>query len=65
MAKVCLGLKAVREERLLTQMELAKKAGLNHTTIVMAEKGQGVALATVRALCSALRVKPEKLLSEA
>jgi transcriptional regulator with XRE-family HTH domain len=55
-------LKTVRELRLMTQRELAEKAGVSQTTIVRIERGQQGALSTIRKLADALEVQPGELL---
>jgi transcriptional regulator with XRE-family HTH domain len=55
-------LKTVRELKLMTQRELAEKAGVSQTTIVRIERGQQGALSTIRKLADALEVQPGELL---
>jgi transcriptional regulator with XRE-family HTH domain len=55
-------LKTVRELRLMTQRELAEKAGVSQTTIVRIERGKQGALSTIRKLADALEVQPGELL---
>lgn len=62
MAKVCMNLQKVREEKLLTQAELGKLANLTTATVYRAEKGRGMSLATVKSLAKALGVKPDRIL---
>ncbi len=53
----------LREERLWTREELAKRAGVSPTTITLAESGRThVRLSTVRKLADALEVDPQHLL---
>lgn len=55
-------LRAWRMVRLLTQQELADRAGLSISTVVRIEATLGLAnLATVRALAWALGITPERL----
>jgi transcriptional regulator with XRE-family HTH domain len=55
-------LKTVREQKLMTQREVAEKAGVSPTTIVRIERGQLGALSTIRKLADALEVQPGELL---
>jgi transcriptional regulator with XRE-family HTH domain len=58
-------LKAARVRRLLTQEELAKKAGVSPSTIVNIERDQTVPhFRTIRKLAAALDVDPTSLLGE-
>jgi DNA-binding XRE family transcriptional regulator len=50
-------LRTVREHKLLTQRDLAEKAGISQTTIVRIEEGQAAALSTIRKLADALEVQ--------
>lgn len=50
-----------RADRLLTQTELAKKAGVTRETVVSAEAGQPIRLATVRKLAAALGIEEAAL----
>lgn len=55
-------LKAARMRRLLTQEELAEKAGVSHSTIVNIERDQTVLhFRTIRKLAKALDVDPTSL----
>ena len=58
-------LQAVREARAWSVHELARAAGISHTTIIGAEKGAHVRWATVRALAKALDVTPQALYVDA
>jgi transcriptional regulator with XRE-family HTH domain len=58
-------LKAARVRRLLTQEELAKKAGVSPSTIVNIERDQTAPhFRTIRKLAEALDVDPTSLLGE-
>jgi transcriptional regulator with XRE-family HTH domain len=59
-------LRRLRNERLLSQRELAEKAGLSPTTILKLEAGRVEEShpRTVRKLVQALDVKPAELLGE-
>jgi len=58
-------LKAARVRRLLTQEELAEKAGVSPSTIVNIERDQTVPhFRTIRKLAEALDVNPTSLLGE-
>ena len=60
------GLGAVRQARLLTQLELAERSGLNVASISLLETGRRKALyRTIRQLAVALEVTPEELLTAA
>jgi transcriptional regulator with XRE-family HTH domain len=60
------GLGAARQAKLLTQLELAERAGMNVASISLLETGRRKALyRTVRQLAAALEVAPEALLSAA
>ena len=54
-----------RQRRLLTQEELAEKAGVGVTTIVRIEAGQSARISTLRKLAAALDVTPEQLMGDA
>ena len=53
-----------RQRRLLSQEELAQKAGIGVTTVVRIEGGQGARLSTLRKLADALEITPDQLLGE-
>jgi len=56
-------LKALRVRAALSQRDLAKKAGVAHTTIVRLEGGDpNVLPSTLRKLAAALKVKPAELI---
>ena len=56
-------LRELRMRAALSQRDLAKKAGLTHTTIVRLEAGNpNVLPSTLRKLAQALRVKPTELI---
>ncbi len=58
-------LRMLREAAGLTQLELAAASGLRHETLSRLELGrQGASAATVRTLARALRVAPERFLSD-
>jgi transcriptional regulator with XRE-family HTH domain len=58
-------LKEVRTRRLLTQEELAEKAGISAATVVNVERNQQEPhFRTIRKLAKALDVDPTKLLGE-
>jgi len=58
-------LKAWREQRLLTQRELAEKAGVDQSTIVRVERsGKAPRFGTLRKLAKALEVAPQLLRRE-
>jgi DNA-binding XRE family transcriptional regulator len=58
-------LRAAREQRILTQAELAKLADLSEQTVRQLELGNQRARATtLRALAKALRVQPQDLIEE-
>lgn len=60
------GLGAARQAKLLTQLELAERAGMNVASISLLETGRRKALyRTVRQLAAALDVAPEELLAAA
>lgn len=52
-----------RRYRLLTQAELAEKAGITKGTIIRAEAGGNTHFAKIRAIASALDVEPRQLLA--
>jgi transcriptional regulator with XRE-family HTH domain len=57
-----LRLREVREEKLLTQVELAARAGVTEATISRLETGvTQPRISTVRKLAAGLGVKPEQL----
>jgi transcriptional regulator with XRE-family HTH domain len=51
-----------RQRRLLTQEDLASKAGVGVTTVVRIESGAGARISTLRKLATALEVTPDQLL---
>jgi transcriptional regulator with XRE-family HTH domain len=53
-----------RQRRLLTQEELAEKAGVGVTTIVRIEAGQGARISTLRKLAQALDITAEQLMGD-
>lgn len=56
------GLRTLREERMLTQQELAAEAGLTITTVSRIETGKvKPSLRTIRALAKAFRCSPQDL----
>jgi transcriptional regulator with XRE-family HTH domain len=59
-------LKAARRQAMLTQGELAKKAGVGITTIVRIEKGYipEPRVSTLRKLATALEIDPRQLLGD-
>ncbi len=58
-------LKEIRTRRLLTQEELAEKAGVNHSTVVNTERNQTEPhFRTIRKLAAALNIDPTELLGD-
>jgi transcriptional regulator with XRE-family HTH domain len=57
-------LRRLRERRLLSQEELAAKAGLSRPTVSRIERGMDARPATIRRLAKALRVPPTDLIDE-
>jgi transcriptional regulator with XRE-family HTH domain len=58
-------LKAIRTRRLLTQEQLAERAGIDHSTVVNAErKNTEPHFSTIRKLAKALDVDPTELLGD-
>ncbi len=57
-------LRAVRRRRLLTQEELAAKAGVGVATIIRLEDGKPGRISTIRKLAQALDVTADELLGE-
>jgi predicted transcriptional regulator len=55
-------LRRLREERAMSQRDLAEKAGLTQATIVHAEAGALTRHVTVRKLAAALHVNPIELM---
>lgn len=56
------GLKAVREEKFVTQLELAEAAGVTQGSVSALETGdRGAYTATIRKLAAALEVEPGAL----
>ena len=53
-----------RQRRLLTQEDLAKRAGVGVQTIIRIEGGQGARISTLRKLAEALDVTADQLLGE-
>ena len=59
---VLIHLRRLREERAMSQRDLAKKAGVTQVTIVHAEAGALTRHVTVRKLADALGVDPRDLM---
>jgi transcriptional regulator with XRE-family HTH domain len=58
-------LRELRRKRMLSQQELARKAGAGQATISLLERGQRSAQPrTVRRLADALGIEPRELLAE-
>jgi len=58
-------LREVRESKLVTQAELAAKAGVSEATIVRVEHGQSMPrFSTIRKLARALNVDPAALIGD-
>jgi transcriptional regulator with XRE-family HTH domain len=58
-------LRQLRRERMLSQQELAKKAGAGQATLSLLERGERTAQPrTVRRLADALGVEPRELVAE-
>lgn len=58
------GLRGRRLAAVLTQEDLAKRAGVAEGTIVSAEQGKKVRISTVRKLAAALGVEPSELITD-
>lgn len=58
------GLRRLRELKVMSQRELAAKAGVSPATVVRAERGEVARFVTVRRLAEALGVPPEALVSD-
>ncbi len=59
------GLKAAREQKFITQKELADRAGMSQASVWQLETlGRGAYVVTIRKLAEALEVKPEVLVEE-
>ena len=56
-------LRAARETRLLTQDELAAKAGVSRFTVARTERGAPARFSTVRKFAQALGVDPAELMA--
>ncbi len=56
-------LRAAREARLITQEELAQKAGVSRFTVARTERGEPARYSTVRKLAEALEVEPATLMA--
>jgi predicted transcriptional regulator len=54
-------LRRVREERFLTQQDLAEKSGVSRVTILRIEQGVEARISTARKLADALSVEPSEL----
>lgn len=57
-------LRAVRQRRLLTQEELAIKAGVGLSTVIRLEQGERGRISTVRKIAAALEVTADELIEE-
>lgn len=58
------GLRAVREQRLLSQRALEDLSGVSRTTILAAEQGKHISRTNARKLAEALKVDPLRLLGQ-
>lgn len=58
------GLRRLRELKVMSQRELAAKAGVSPATIVRAERGEVARFVTIRRLAEALGVPPDALVSD-
>jgi transcriptional regulator with XRE-family HTH domain len=58
-------LRDLREDALLSQRDLAERAGISQTTVVHAEAGTDVRFVTVHKLAEALGVPAEELVKPA
>ena len=56
---------AWRRRKVVTQRELAKKAGVGVATVVRVEHGQPARASTIRKLARALGIPPEELVASA
>jgi transcriptional regulator with XRE-family HTH domain len=56
-------LRDIRLAAVITQAQLAEKAGVTEATVVAAEKGRKVRISTVRKLAQALGVTPQELVN--
>ncbi len=56
-------LRAVREARLMTQEELAQKAGISRFTVARTVKGEPARYSTVRKFATALGVEVDRLMA--
>ena len=54
--------KKALEKRLMTQMELCKKAGLGFTTTNRALNGYEIHTTTAKKICEALNVEPKDIM---
>lgn len=59
-----MGLRELRQDRVLTQKELATKSGVSNKTIVSIESGAWPRQSTIRKLASALGIAPRELARE-
>ncbi len=57
-------LREIRRSAVLTQVELATKAGIAEPTVVAAEQGKKVRISTVQKLANALGVTPQELVAK-
>jgi transcriptional regulator with XRE-family HTH domain len=55
-------LRRLREERAMSQRDLASAAGVSQATVVRAERGEDTRHVTVRKLAKALKVEPADLM---
>jgi transcriptional regulator with XRE-family HTH domain len=61
---VLVQLRRLREERAMSQRDLAEHAGVSQATIVRAERGEDTRHVTVRKLAKALNVEPVELMRD-
>ncbi len=59
-----MGLRELRQDRVLTQKELAAKSGVSNKTIVSIEGGAWPRQSTIRKLAAALGITPRDLARE-
>jgi transcriptional regulator with XRE-family HTH domain len=58
-------LRALREDKLMTQEDLARASGVSRFTVARTERGEPARYSTIRKLATALGIQPAELVGSA